>query len=552
MSEPAHDSSQPPVRRLRRRFVAAISLLVAVVLVALTAILVLFGYGYLRLQIEARARAYAALASGPLCDAYQTYFASGATKFRTLMAEIALLEPNLTALAIYDTEGTLLAYSDTPREPESFTAPARPLVSDGARLQRAVRGLEQVAWEDANDGSRRYVVVAPDVEDWGRHRYTAVFLVGYEGLRQALATIAWQIGLLALLALGLGVGCAFLLADQSLGPLERLTRGARKLAEGRLDHRIGLASGDEFQVLGETLDRMAARLATTIEDLEASNQNLERLNAELEALDRVKSDLLANVSHELRTPLTAIRGYTEAMEAGLLGPVAAAQDKAIQVVHRNIRRLQAMIDQLLSYARLEQGTLVLERQPFDLEAAVRGVVEGLMAIHGPALRLEVEIEEGLPAVEGDRGRILQVLENLLTNAIKFTPDGGHIKIGLRRREAGVAVTVSDEGIGIAAADQEKIFERFFQVDASAKRKYSGIGLGLAIVREILELHGSSIAVESQLGKGTTFRFTLPLVIEEATEEAAMPAAQQREPQGRRSVGTMDGSSDRDMSLRRET
>ncbi|NJL29876.1 MAG: response regulator [Thermoanaerobaculia bacterium] len=385
---------------------------------------------------------------------------------------------------------------------------------DRARLLRAVAGLQLDAWaEDDPFGQARYLVVAPHVEEWGSHRYTAVFFVSYDHLRTANRSTAWGIAGLAVFGLLLGVGCAQVLAAQSLEPLKKLTRGARRLAAGHLDERIALATRDEFQVLSETLDHMAEQLATTIEDLERSNQRLGRLNDELQQLDRLKSDLLANVSHELRTPLTAIGGYVEAMEEGILGELDATQLQSLRVVRRNVGRLRAMIDQLLSYSRMEQSRLRVELQPFELAPVVRQAVGSMRAIHGDRLDLRLRCPEELPQVYGDPGAIAQVLENLLTNAVKFSPESGAIEVEIRELGTGVEVAVRDHGVGIPAAEQKKIFDRFYQVDASSRRKFGGMGLGLAIVKELLEQHHSEIRVESRAGGGSVFRFILPSALE---------------------------------------
>jgi len=498
---------------LRRRFVLAIAVLVAVVLLTQAAVLWWFGRRHFRQETEERASSYSRLAVDPVCDAYQTYFDSGFSKFRELVGEIAELDPDLEGLRIYDVDGELLFDSDElDRHGRPAEPPRRPTAAD-PRLLTALGGLEPTAWRETGEGERRYVVVAPHIEEWGRHRYSVVFRFSYQGLAKATWGVGWQLGGLALLALALGVGCAFVLSAQALGPVARLTAGARRLAEGELRHRIGLRTGDEFEVLGATLDQMAARLADTVDDLEETNRRLGELNRELEQLDRVKSDLLANVSHELRTPLTAIGGYVEAFQAGLLGEVDDGQRRALAVVERNLRRLRGMIDQLLSYARMQSEGLEVELGPFDLGAVAKHVVEAVTAAHGPELRLDFRCPEELPEVYGDPSRIGQVIENLVTNAVKFSPRGEPIDLHLLELPEGVEVVVRDRGIGIPKEYQGKIFDRFYQVDATSKRHFGGIGLGLAIVREILELNHCEIRVESEPGEGSAFRFVLPLASE---------------------------------------
>jgi signal transduction histidine kinase len=507
------------VRSLRFRFVLAISLLVALVLVANGLILALASRRQLREDIERRAQAYAQLSVGPICNAYETYYSSGYSKFRELLLETIKLDPDLDRLEIYDTNGHPIF--DSSEFQSELVEPAQPSsrVTSDPILARAVRGMAPAAWSAMADRKPSYIVVAPFVEDWGRHRYSVVFHFTYDGVQVAAKAAGRRIIWLATGSLALGVAIAILLSAQSMGPLRLLTRGAQDLADGHLARRIELTTGDEFGVLANTFNQMAETLARTISDLETSNRTLGDLNVELQQLDRLKSDLLANVSHELRTPLTAIRGFTEAMDQELLGTLNDQQHEALKVVDRNTRRLIGMIEQLLSFSRLEAGLSAVDLAAFDLAELTAQVAGSARAAHGPDLNLQLDVEPKLPPVWADPGRIAQVIENLLTNAVKFTPPGGFIRVVLRRREREVEVRVIDRGIGISAAALPRIFDRFYQADGSSTRRYGGMGLGLAIVREILAAHGREIQVESQLGVGTTFHFTLPLAVEPTDEIA---------------------------------
>ncbi len=334
--------------------------------------------------------------------------------------------------------------------------------------------------------------------------------VSSAGLRGALGELGPRLLLLSLVSLLLGTLIAIVLSRQILRPLSQLTEGAAHFTEGRLQHRIDLGTGDELEVLARTFNHMASHLDALIAALAAGNRALQQSNVELRALDRLKSDLLANVSHELRTPLTSLKGYTEMLHEELLGPLTEAQREALEVSTRSIDRLLYMIDEMLSYARFESGAVQLERRNVDLAAVARQVVEGAFAARGPQLNLHLDVEANLPAVEADGQRIAQVLENLLTNALKFTPDNGRVEVRLWRDGGEVVAEVADTGIGIAPEEQRRIFERFYQVQSSSTRKYGGIGLGLAIVRQILDAHGATIELASEPGKGSTFRFRLPV------------------------------------------
>src|SRR4029079_11189067 len=286
--------------------------------------------------------------------------------------------------------------------------------------------------------------------------------------------------------------------------------------EGQYGRRLELRSRDELQVLAETFNHMSARLKHNVEQLEDSNEKLAAANEDLRELDRVKSDLLANVSHELRTPLTAIKGYTDYILEGRLGPITEKQERGLVVVQRNLERLSKSINALLDYARMETGRLALNVQPFDLAQLLEQIVTTLRSeLERKRISFLSRVATDLPPVIADRERVSQVLENLVINALKFTPEGGRITVGASRGSlAGrpaAEILVSDTGIGIPEAQIGKVFARFHQVDGSSTRRIGGVGLGLAIVKSILDAHGAAITVESAVGRGTTFRFSLPIL-----------------------------------------
>jgi signal transduction histidine kinase/HAMP domain-containing protein len=264
----------------------------------------------------------------------------------------------------------------------------------------------------------------------------------------------------------------------------------------------------------ESAHRNTRRLAT---EVRLTAQRLEQLNTELDVAMRSKDQFLSNISHELRTPLNSIIGFTDLLLiedlGGGAGPLSAQQRDFLETVARNGRHLLELINELLDLQRIAAGRMDLRAEPVDLPALLAesaGSVHAQAQQHRHALVVEPPLE-GL-RVLADRGRVRQVLLNLLSNAIKFTPDGGRITVVAVAANGGATarVAVTDSGIGIAPEDQAKLFQEFVQLDASASRKYEGTGLGLALSRRLIELHGGAIGVESELGKGSTFWFTLPV------------------------------------------
>jgi len=286
----------------------------------------------------------------------------------------------------------------------------------------------------------------------------------------------------------------------------------RDVTARREADRILQESHEALAASEQRLQAAVAELESARGDLAKRNAQLEKLNQELSSVDQMKSNLLANVSHELQTPLVLIKGYTEMILKRKIGPLTLEQEKGLSVALKNIDRLVEMIDNLLDFSRMERGESPLDVEEFPLWQVIDEVVELIREkIRSRDLSLTTEYETDELMVRADRGKISQVFINLLTNAIKFNREGGRVGVRVTGGEPGTLnVEVRDTGIGIPAEEQDKIFERFYQVDSSPHRRAEGTGIGLSIVRDILALHGCSIRVESREGEGSRFLFTLPL------------------------------------------
>jgi signal transduction histidine kinase len=232
---------------------------------------------------------------------------------------------------------------------------------------------------------------------------------------------------------------------------------------------------------------------------------------QLEAANRHKSEFLANMSHELRTPLNAIIGFSEVLQERMFGELNEKQAEYLQDIHSSGRHLLSLINDILDLSKVEAGRMELEPNTFDLPLALENavtLVRERATRHGIALDLKVD--ERLGDFVGDERKIKQILLNLLSNAVKFTPEGGRIGLQARLADGAVEIAVSDTGIGIAPDDQATIFEEFRQVGTDYARKREGTGLGLTLAKKFVELHGGRIWVTSEVGKGSTFTFTLPV------------------------------------------
>jgi signal transduction histidine kinase len=262
--------------------------------------------------------------------------------------------------------------------------------------------------------------------------------------------------------------------------------------------------------------RLEREVARRTEELKAANESLRQL-------DRVKADLVSAVSHELRTPLTSIRGFAEFLEDGIGGQLSPEQQDYVRHIQSNTLRLQRLVDDLLDFARLEAGTFKLAFRSSDLRTSLTEVIESMEPL---AQERQVLLDSALPAeslfIDADTGRVEQVLINLITNAIKFTPAGGRVIVSAHRAPEHVELSVQDTGIGIAGDRLPQVFHKFYQVDATTTRAQGGAGLGLTIAKALVEAHGGTIGVESELNHGSNFWFTLPLRSDGVTEPRVTP------------------------------
>jgi signal transduction histidine kinase len=234
-------------------------------------------------------------------------------------------------------------------------------------------------------------------------------------------------------------------------------------------------------------------------------------NRQLEAASQHKSEFLANMSHELRTPLNAVIGFSEVLLHRMFGELNAKQDEYLKDIYASGQHLLSLINDILDLSKIEAGRMELAPAPFYLPSALENavtLVKERATRHG--ITLELNLDPRLGELVGDERKVKQIILNLLSNAVKFTPEGGRISLKAGLTDGTVEISVTDTGIGIAPDDQAAIFEEFRQVGTDETRKQEGTGLGLTLAKKFVGLHGGRIWVESQVGVGSTFTFTLPL------------------------------------------
>jgi signal transduction histidine kinase len=499
---------------LKTRTGLAIASVITATLVLNAVYLILTKRAELREQIEQQALNFAELTKTPLVEGRENY---DSTNFRPIVRAYLRLNTDVRRIRIARVDGAVLFDSDRmdalPRGawPRDFGRLTDTLSLDALRADETT----ELHRRDAA-GNEVLEIVTPHFEDYGRHRTSVLYDVSYASLDVKLRRLLYAIGGLTLVSLLVSAGLAAALARRITRPLEELTAGAQGIAEGRFDARLSIRSHDEIEILAASFNHMTSRLQEIVRQLEESNLKLGAANEDLKELDRMKSDLLANVSHELRTPLTAIKGYTDYMLERKLGPVTDKQEKGLVVMQRNLDRLSRSISALLDFSRMDVGRLPLNIQPFALPPLVDQILTTVRSeLERKRLTFAADLDPDMPPVIADREKLSAVIENLVVNAIKFTPEGGRITVSGHRDPAAprpaVEIRVADTGIGIPADQVEKVFTRFHQVDTSTTRRFGGVGLGLAIVKSILGAHGSAIAVDSEPGRGSVFRFSLPLL-----------------------------------------
>ena len=300
---------------------------------------------------------------------------------------------------------------------------------------------------------------------------------------------------------------SYLLARRLAHPILEVRSGAAKIARGDFTTRIRVRTGDEVEALAREFNRMADQLQDYTTGLE---RKVAEKTAQLELANRHKSEFLANMSHELRTPLNAIIGFSEVLKERMFGELNAKQGEYVSDIYGSGQHLLSLINDILDLAKVEAGRMELDVREFDVRAALDNcrTLIGERA-HRGGLRIGAEVEPGVGAWKGDERKFKQVVLNLLSNAVKFTPRGGEVELRARIEGPWLHVSVTDTGVGIAPQDQEAIFTEFRQLHG-AEGKHEGSGLGLALSRRLVALHGGTLTVESVPGKGSTFTASFPL------------------------------------------
>ena len=426
-----------------------------------------------------------------------------------LVTEAAM--PARSTVTIVDKNGLVLARYPSGEGVGSPAHPAIPTWSSGAP--------EVLTTEAPGPDGRPYLYAFSTLAYRGRPvAYVSVGVseaVAFAGADRLLRRTLFALSLVTVLMLAMAwfAGDVFILR-----PVRALMRATQRLSAGDRGARSGLRhGGSEIGRLARSFDRMAESLQTAEahrrreEELDRRNYALEQENKAIRDAGRMKTEFVSMVSHELRTPLTSIAGYVELLLDRATGRMDDEARESLAVVRRSADRLLSLINDLLDISRIEAGRLELRRRPLALPPAAEAVALSLRPLlESKRQHLVLHLDPSLPAVSVDADRLAQILTNLIANAHKYTPVGGTIVVGARRREGEIEVDVTDTGVGLSPGEQALLFTPFYRAHPDGAPREAGTGLGLAITRLLVELHGGRIAVASEPGKGSTFSFSLPV------------------------------------------
>lgn len=366
-------------------------------------------------------------------------------------------------------------------------------IMSGLPNRRANAAADMSIYATTADDKSMYVTAEFAPRYFGRLQYLVVMAQPVN----AWAAVLFPLFLVGLIALLLSLLVAWLLGRNISQPIQRISLAASRIAKGDYSQRIIVQGEDEVAMLGHDFNVMADEVQRT---------------------QQAQRDFLANISHDLKTPLTSIQGFSQAILDGTLPDITSAQGAA-RVINDESLRMGRLVTALLELSRLQSGQVQMKPQPLDLGQMLRATVDGLQPQAAVSdLSLGQRGLDDLPTVMGDPDRLRQVFTNLVDNAIKHTPAGGWVQVEAIVQptanppsQRSIIVSVADSGEGIPAADLPRIFERFYQVEKSRASDGRGLGLGLAISKEIIEAHGGTIAAESEVGRGTSFTVTLPTI-----------------------------------------
>ena len=370
---------------------------------------------------------------------------------------------------------------------------------DDMRIEITPNILAAIMGENALKRSSRvnYMDVAFPIVPAGAGSGYVIYVIDNKQTVQSLNMEIFKLIINAvLIGFVISIVISLIISRTLLSPIQGMTKAAEAMADGDFSAKISVESKDEIGILAKTFNDMATQIETMLEELKKA--------------EMLRREFVANVSHELRTPLTSIRTYAETISDNQ-GIPQETEEEFLRVIINESDRMTKIVQDLLELSRFDTGNTTLAIDMFSIERSIRDVYAAIaLEAKKRDHEINLELEWKLPMIKGDRARIEQVLMNIITNALKYTPDGG--KIGFYSGTSGdnVWIRIEDTGVGIPQEDLARVFDRFYRVDKARSRESGGTGLGLSIAKEIVTRHGGEIDIESTQGVGTSVTVTLPI------------------------------------------
>lgn len=396
-----------------------------------------------------------------------------------------------TRVTLIDAAGRVVA--DSSLTPEKMTNHLdRPEIREA--LRRPMGSSERNS--DSTDVKTLYLAKA--VQDGDTILGFVRVALPTESVDRELSALWGTIAVVAIGGIIVALVIGWTLARKVMVPISEMVGVAEAMRNGRYEAKVRHLTNDELGRLGDTLNRLGAEMTNKI--------------SELQRLENVRRDFVANVSHEIKTPLTSIKGYVETLLSGAIDD-PAHRIRFLEKIDRNAERLTSLVQDILSLAKIEAGEDSFKPTPIEWNPLITSVISRHEdAIQKKNLRLKVNAPSTPVVVMGDKEAMIQVLDNLLTNAIKYTTEGGKMTVSLSTKAAWGKVEVEDTGIGIPAEHLDRIFERFYRIDKARSRELGGTGLGLSIVKHLISAMGGEVGVDSAVGIGSKFTVKLKLAV----------------------------------------
>jgi signal transduction histidine kinase len=463
---------------LQARFLVVLVALLLALFSTLAVVLVRQNAATLRNNLNERSDSFAELATKPIGDVFLVYRQSGSVRIDQQIKQFTNLDSDITGVSIIDSQDKLL-YSSNPAK--------KPRIESGY-------GSSFKTIHRADGQGHLDLIIQPYIESTGIHRYSMVYQISSASVNRNIRAMVATIISACLLALVITLGLAYVLINRLfLRPVAQVSQGALAVSGGDFASQIKLDRSDEIGDLATAVNRMANSLRSDI--------------AKLQELDTMKSEFMAISAHNLRTPLTIIRSYLEELDEELKSDHLST--RIVRNIQTNVSRLEVFAEDVLTVATIESGQKIFTAKPLEIQPILQKIADEFKHF---AIQKELQFTANISSqgpVSLSKTHFRSALWNLLDNAAKFNKPGGHITLEAQQQGSHHVITVRDDGIGIKPEEMSKLFSKFHRGTDFLNYNYEGVGIGLYITKLIIEQHGGSIAVHSELGKGSVFTISLP-------------------------------------------